>query len=71
MDLKPRPNLEKYLEILRKKTPYERLQQAFMLTERSRELFKAGLRHRHPELDELELHALYLEKLKKCHNRNY
>ncbi|WP_339742818.1 hypothetical protein [uncultured Rubinisphaera sp.] len=51
MDLKPRPNQEKYLEIVRKKTPYERLQQAFMLTERSRELFKAGLRHRHPDLD--------------------
>jgi hypothetical protein len=44
---------------------------AFELTAFSKELFLNGLRKRFPDLTEEELHRIYLERLKKCHNRNY
>ena len=52
-------------------TPQQRLQIAFDLTEQTRALLRIGLRDRFPELSEDELHKLYLERLEKCHNRNY
>ena len=71
VDPKPRPNRQRYLEILRRMTPEQRLQIAFDLTEQTRELLRIGLRDRFPDLSEEELHELYLERLEKCHNRNY
>ena len=71
MEIKKRPNHKRYIQILRNMTPEERLMQAFELTEFSRELFKAGLRIRFPDMPEDELKKLYLERLGKCHNRNY
>jgi hypothetical protein len=71
VDPKPRPNRQRYLEVLRRMTPQERLQIAFDLTEQTRELMRIGLRDRFPEMSEEELHKLYLERLEKCHNRNY
>ncbi len=71
MDIKPRPNHRLYVEILRRMTPEQRLLKAFELTEFSRDLFKHGLRRRFPDLPEEELHRLYLQRLEKCHNRNY
>ena len=71
VDPKPRPNRQRYLEILRRMTPEQRLRIAFDLTEQTRELLRIGLRDRFPELSEEELHKLYLERLEKCHNRNY
>lgn len=71
MDPKPRPNQDRYLEVLRRMTPEQRLLKAFELSEFARTLFKAGLRHRHPELSEAALHRLYLDGLANCHNRNY
>ena len=44
---------------------------AFELTEMTRELFKQGLRDRFPDKSEEELHRLYLDRLDKCHNKNY
>ncbi|MCX6365028.1 MAG: hypothetical protein NTW58_12855 [Actinobacteria bacterium] len=41
----------------------------FELTELSRELFRAGLRHRFPAAGEAELQRIYLERLERCHNR--
>jgi hypothetical protein len=52
-------------------TPAQRLQKSFELTELSRQLLKDGLRNRHPELNPQELHRLYLDRLARCHNRNY
>jgi hypothetical protein len=52
-------------------TPEQRLNKAFELSEFSKALFLAGLRQRYPELKEEELHKLMLERLEKCHNRNY
>jgi hypothetical protein len=71
MDLKPRPNHQRYLEILRAMTPQERLAKAFELSAFTRKLFLDGLRQRFPEMSQSEIHALYLERLDKCHNRNW
>jgi hypothetical protein len=52
-------------------TSQERLEKAFELSDFSRRLFIHGLRRRFPDLPEKELMRLYLERLDKCHNRNY
>lgn len=71
MDPKPQPNRQQYIQTLRGMTPAQRLAKAFELTEFTRGLFRAGLRKRHPGLTDEQLHRLYLERLAKCHNRNY
>lgn len=52
-------------------TPAQRLAKAFELSESSKQMFLAGLRQRFPDLSGPELHRLALERLAKCHNRNY
>jgi hypothetical protein len=69
-DIKPRPNRERYIETLRAMTPEQRLMKALELSEMSRSLMRHGLRERHPEASEGELHALYLERLEQCRRRN-
>ena len=71
MDPKPRPNHARYLQTLRAMTPAQRLAKAFELSESSKQMFLAGLRQRFPDLSGPELHRLALERLAKCHNRNY
>ncbi len=71
MNLKKQPNHKKYIQILRRMTPEERLMKAFELSEFSKQLFIHGLRKRFPDLDEREFKKLLLERLDKCHNRNY
>lgn len=71
MNIKPRPNHRQYLRALARMTPEERAMKAFELTEMTRELFKQGLRDRFPDKSEEELHRLYLDRLDKCHNKNY
>jgi hypothetical protein len=71
VDPKKRPNDRIYLEALRRMTPEQKLLKVFELTEMSRRLFRQGLREHFPELAEEELHRLYLERLAKCHNRNW
>ena len=71
MDIKPRPNHLKYLDILRSMTPEQRLLKAFQLSKFSKRLFLAGLRHRFENLSEAELRVLATKRLEKCHNRNY
>ncbi len=70
-DPKPHPNHRLYLQTLRAMTPEERLLKAFELSEFSQQLFKEGLRKRFPDKTEMELQSLYLQRLEKCHNRNY
>jgi hypothetical protein len=60
-----------YIKILRNMTPEERLKKSFELSELGKNLFREGLKRRFPELSEEELHKLYLERIEKCHNRNY
>ena len=71
MDIKPRPNHRLYLETLRRMSPEARLMKAFELSSFSNDLFLHGLRKRFPDLSEQDFRKLYLERLNKCHNRNY
>jgi hypothetical protein len=71
MNPKPKPNHRLYVETLRRMTPEDRLLKAFELSEFSKSLFIHGLHKRHPELNDDEFRKLLLERLKKCHNRNY
>ena len=68
---KPQPNHRMYLQALRQMTEEQRLLKAFELSEFSRQLFKDGLRQRFPDKTDAELHTLFLQRLEKCHNRNY
>jgi hypothetical protein len=60
-----------YIQVLRRMTPEQRLKRAFELSEMTLRLFKQGLRERFPEMSDEDLHALYLKRLEKCHNRNW
>jgi hypothetical protein len=71
MDIKPRPNHAKHLEVLRRMTPAQRLAKAFELSDFTRRLFYIGLRKRFPDASAEELHRIALARLAKCHNRNY
>jgi hypothetical protein len=71
MNPKPRPNHRLYLQVLRRMTPAERLAKAFELSDFSKRLFLDGLRRRFPDLGEEEFRRLALDRLAKCHNRNY
>jgi hypothetical protein len=71
VDPKKRPNHRRYLEVLRRMTPEQRLMKAFELSAFSKALFIHGLRRRFPDLPEEEFHKLFLARLEKCHNRNY
>ena len=71
MDPKPRPNHQAYLQILRSMTPEQKLTKVFELSELANDLFRAGLRIRFPAATPEQLHQIYLDRLAKCHNRNY
>ena len=70
-DPKPRPQREAYLDVLRRMSPQQRLAKAFEMSAFTKMLFRLGLKRRFPELSEVELHQLYLDRLAKCHNSNY
>jgi hypothetical protein len=71
MNLKPNTLRPKYLAILRQMTPAQRLAKAMELSELGKSLFLHGLRKRFPDADDRQLHAIYLERISRCHNRNY
>lgn len=71
MNIKERPNHALYIQALRRMSPEARLMKTFELSEFSRQLFLQGLRKRFPNLSDREIKKLYLERLNKCHNRNY
>ncbi len=71
MKLKKSPNHAIYIRALRKMSPEARLLKAFELSGFTRELFITGLRMRFPALPEEEINRIYLERIAKCHNRNY
>jgi len=71
MNPKKRPNHGRYLQILRAMTPEQRLLKAFELSAFSKALFREGLRRRFSEATEEEFQHLFLNRLAKCHNRNY
>ena len=71
MDIKKHLNRKEYIEILRKMTPEQKLLKTFELSEFGKELFICGLKKRFPDLNDQEFHKLLLDRLEKCHNRNY
>jgi hypothetical protein len=71
MDIKPRPNHKLYIQTLRRMSPEQRLLKAFELSEFTRQLFIHGLHKRFPDLTDGEFRKLLMERLEKCHNRNY
>jgi len=71
MDPKQKPQRQQYLEVLRRMTPEQRLLKAMELSELGKQLFLHGLRRRFPDADEKQIHAIYLERIARCHNRNY
>jgi hypothetical protein len=68
---KPHPNRDRYIRILQEMSPEERVNKAFELSALTKETLKEGLRARFPLLSEAELHAMFLERLRRCHNKNY
>jgi len=62
---------QRYLEVLRRMTPGQRLAKAMELSELGKRLFLHGLRRRFPGLNDEQLHRVYLERIARCHNRNY
>ena len=60
-----------YIEALRKMSPEQRLLKAFELSEFTKQLFVHGLRKRFPDLSEEAFRKRLLDRLDKCHNRNY
>lgn len=71
MDIKERPNRKLYIQTLRHMSAEQRLLKSFELSELSKELFLHGLYRRFPELPEATIKRIYLERLDKCHNKNY
>jgi len=71
MNIKNRPNHKKYIQILKQMSPEKRLLKAFELSEFSKRLFIYGLHKRFPNLSESEFKRILMERLEKCHNRNY
>jgi hypothetical protein len=58
-----------YIEILRRMTPEERLRKALDLTRTARELSRAGIRTRNPQLTPAEVDRLAVEHLLRWHNK--
>ena len=71
MDIKDRPNHRIYIQVLREMSPEKRLLKAFELSEFVDQLFIYGLHKRFPNLSDEEFKKKLLERLDKCHNRNY
>jgi len=71
MNMKPQPNHQVRVSALRRMSAEERLLKAFELSEFVRTLFTHGLRKRFPDLSEEAFKKVLLERLDKCHNRNY
>ena len=71
INIKKHPNHKIYLKVLRRMSPQERLLKAFELSEFTNQLFVQGLRKAFPNLSEQDFQKLLLQRLDKCHNRNY
>lgn len=67
--MKQRPNHQVYIGALRAMSGEDRLRKALELSALARELLMVGLRRRHPEMPESELHQLYLRRLQKSWDR--
>ncbi|MEW6606175.1 MAG: hypothetical protein AB1414_01805 [bacterium] len=71
MNIKKHPNHKIYLQVLRQMSPEARLLKAFELSKFAKQLFIHGLHKRFPNLGDEEFKKILLERLDKCHNKNY
>jgi len=71
MNIKENPNHKIYIQVLRRMSPEQRLLKAFELSEFANQLFIHGLHKRFPNLPNGEFAKILLERLGRCHNRNY
>ena len=71
MNYKTSPNHRQYLLTLAKMGAEQRLIKALELSSITKELFINGLRKRFPDKIENEIKEIYLQRIAKCHNRNY
>lgn len=71
MNIKKRPNHKIYIQVLRRMSAEERLLKAFELSEFANQLFIQGLHTRYANLPDEEFKKILMERLDKCHNRNY
>lgn len=62
-------NRRLYIEILRRMTPEQRLRKAMELTRDVRELSRAGIRSRNPDLSPAEVDRLGVEQMFRWHNK--
>ena len=62
---------QRYVELVKRLTPAQRLAKAMELSELGKRSFLLGLGRRFPEMDERQLHAEHLKRIARCHNRNY
>ena len=69
--LEKEPAQEMYYNVVKKMTPEKKIDKVLELTKLSRKLMKEGLKIQFPNKTEIELHQLYLDRLKQCHNSNY
>ncbi len=69
--MKPQPNHQVRISTLRRMSAEQRLLKAFELSDFVRRLFTHGLRKRFPNISEEAFQQVLLERLDKCHNRNY
>ncbi|MEX0775651.1 MAG: hypothetical protein WD042_08030 [Phycisphaeraceae bacterium] len=71
VDLKPRPNHARYVQIMRRMTPEQRAAKVFELSDMMRSMFWQALRESRPHMPEAQRHELGLKLLERCHNSNY
>jgi hypothetical protein len=69
----PRQDASKaiYFDALRRMTPEDKLLRTFDLHEFATRCFLYGLSKRFPDATDDEIRKIYLERIDKCHNRNY
>jgi hypothetical protein len=67
--VKAEPNRAKYIEVLRRMTPEQRLAKAFELTRMVRELARAGIAGRNPGLDPSAIDRLTREHILRWHSK--
>ena len=63
-------NRRLYIEVLRRMTPEQRLRKALELTRAVREIARAGVRSRNPDLTSAEIDRLAVEQLLRWHSKS-
>ncbi len=69
--MKKKPNHKKYMDILKKMSSEQKLLKMFELSDYSNKLLWYGLKNKYPDLTDDKIKKIYLERLIRCHNRNY